>query len=931
MAIRNAETYNDDQLFDGEYSDSEGGNAFAEQLDLQHYLRILRKRKWPITLFTAAVIALASYYAFTATPVYSSTSTLLIEYQNSDLIQFDQLVGLDAESQDYYETQYELLRSRGLALRVVEHLNLWEHPELSPARAAAAGSSDQSPGALGKLSGMLGRDSLSSDAPTDLNDSLANSGSVNLDLENQRIDQMLDRTITESVTQPNGAGPSIILRPEALVSDDEFLSADQRRVVNNFMARLSIAPVRKTKLVKVTYESTDPNFAALVANVVGEQYIESYLDAKLELTTQASSWLNERLTELRAVLDESESRLIAFKEANGLVDVDGSVGRLNEQELLLATAELAQAQSDLAAKRDVFNEVQALRGQPEALESIPAIQADPLVQRVKIEQGQAQRALDELRNRYGERHPRVVDASSQLATLDTTLEGNINRVVGAISSDYQLVQQRVATIQSKLAQGKQEIQAIGTKKFELDELDREVATNREIYDTFFSRITEAKSADGLDNANARISDRALPALSPIKPQKELIIALAALASLVLSMLMALLYEQMDDTVKSTRDIEEKLGVKLLGILPLIKTGWFKKSEALPLNPEHIEDAKGTFVESVNTARTILSLDEGDEARQVIVVTSSVPGEGKSTTSINLAHSFGQLERVLIIDCDMRRPTLAKAAGLDRNVAGLSNLITQTAHAKKCLKRGMFGGSVDILPSGPLPEQPLELISSKRFEKILDELCQHYDRIIIDSAPTQAVSDALVISKLSDAVVYCVKSHETSLELVRRGLQRLRQVNAPLAGVIITQVDVDKIQSYGGDYYYQGYYDYYGYNNRGEAGRGGKIRLTRQELYEIRNDDREVELDLDYGLEQGAVRRGRGQQGVQRGGVARGSVTQSHTTHNESLDYNVQEDYDVGYEDELDMTTELNLPIRRPGGRLAKRGNLRPKSDNLDII
>jgi len=244
------------------------------------------------------------------------------------------------------------------------------------------------------------------------------------------------------------------------------------------------------------------------------------------------------------------------------------------------------------------------------------------------------------------------------------------------------------------------------------------------------------------------------------------------------------------------------------------------------------------------------MGDSNGSRQVIVVTSSVPGEGKSTTSINLAHSLGQLERVLIIDCDMRRPTLAKAAGLDRETTGLSSLITQAASASDCIKRGMFGGSVDILPSGPLPDQPLELLSSKRFEKILEQLKMHYDRIIIDSAPTQAVSDALVISRLSDAVVYCVKSHSTSIELVRRGLQRLRQVDAPLAGVIITQVDVDKLQSYGGDYYYQGYYDYYGYNDKASDtanGRAGnKIRLTQEELFAIKNDDREVELDLDFG-------------------------------------------------------------------------------------
>ena len=344
-----------------------------------------------------------------------------------------------------------------------------------------------------------------------------------------------------------------------------------------------------------------------------------------------------------------------------------------------------------------------------------------------------------------------------------------------------------------------------------------------------------------------MSDYARPPVAPVKPKKQLIVALAALASLVLSMLMAFLYETMDDTVKSTNDIEGKLGLKLLGILPLVKTGLLKRSSDLPLNPEEIPDKKGTFAEAVGTARTALCLDDGAQGRQVVVVTSSVPGEGKSTASINLAYSLGQLERVLLIDCDMRRPTIAKAAGLDRDTIGLSSLIADTAPARDCIRRGVWGGSVDVLPSGPIPDQPLELLSSKRFEKILESLRRHYDRIVIDSAPTQAVSDALVLSRHADAVVYVVKSHDTSIELVRRGIQRLRQAEARIAGALITQVDIDKITSYGGDYYYQGYYDYYGYNEKGERERtGGKIRLTQEELLAIKTDDRDVDLGLEAG-------------------------------------------------------------------------------------
>ena len=912
----------DDMNFNEGYGNDtdESGSAF-EQLDLQHYLRILRKFKMPITLFTAIITALAAYYAYTATPVYNATSTLLIESQANSPITFEQLVGAETENAEYYQTQYELLKSRGLAQRVVEKLNLWSHPEfssqsVSESQAQLAGSQtangipeQSSRGLSGAIESLKNLAGISTDATTE------NSGSdVVIDLDNPTAASQADAVQTERslvmdsdfAANADGAAFSLQLDADAF-GQGEQLTMDQQAVLGRFMSRLSVSPVRKTKLVNISFESPDPSMAAIVANTVGEEYINSYLDAKIELTTRASLWLNERLTQLKVTLDESEDRLIGFKQDNGLVDVGGSVGRLNEQELLLVTAELAQARSDLSARENLFREVQSLQGNAELLGALPAFQADPLIQRVKIDQGQAQRNLDELRNRYGERHPRVVDAMSQLQTLNATLEGHVARVVGSVTNDFQLTQQRVASIQAKLNVGKSDIAVIGTKKFELDALEREVTTNRSIYDTFFSRITEAKSADGLEAANARISDYALPPTRAFKPKKQLIIALAALGSLILSMLMAFLYEQMDETIKGTNDIEGKLGLKLLGILPLIKGGVFNRTQKLPLNPLDIPEKNRTFLEAVNTARTAICLDDGETPRKVITITSSVPGEGKSTASINLAFSLAQLERVLLIDCDMRRPTIAKAAGFDRNVAGLSNLITQTASAKQCIIRGAFGGNFDILPSGPLPEQPLELLSSKRFEKILEQLGKHYDRIVIDSAPTQAVSDGLVLAKLSDAVVYIVKSHDTSMELVKRGTMRLKQVNAPIAGVLITQVDIDKITAYGGDYYYQGYYDYYGYHDKSEGSKkdgktrgAGKLRLSQQELMEIRSDNSEVELDLDYGVSKNDASRA------------------MHDTH-----------------DEFDMTAELgqNAAARQASSSHAQSGRRRAQNlrDDLDII
>ena len=525
---RDAKTIDDDFSYDAErrdeFQDSE------DKLDIQHYMRILRKHKWPITLFTAAVTALAGYYAFTATPIYSATSTLLIESQRqANVVSIEELVGVDTEGSDYYQTQHELLKSRQLAERVISYLDIWKSEELYRSSSTPEGTPAQSDSAAGTE--VSATDSLMNKiegifSSSSTEETVSDSSDVILDLDDEQL--TADASSLDSGQGITGTTSRAALA-DGRQTRDELTERERNSVISNFMGRLTITPTRGTKLVKISYESVDPAFAAVVANTVSEQYIDSYLDSKLEMTSRASSWLNDRLGDLKEQLDVSEDKLIAYKQENGLVDVNGSVGRLNEQELLLATTELAEARSDLASASDLYNEVRAAQGQPELLESIVAIQADPLIQSVRTEQGQRQRELDELLNRYGDKHPRVVDARSRLESLNVTMNGHVSRVTGSIQKNYQLLQQRVASIESKLASGKEEILLLGTKRFELDELEREVATKRDLYNTFYSRITEAKSADGLETANARVSDYAVTPSFPVKPKKQLIIALAALA------------------------------------------------------------------------------------------------------------------------------------------------------------------------------------------------------------------------------------------------------------------------------------------------------------------------------------------------------------------------------------------------------------------
>lgn len=791
----------------------------SEPLVLEHYLFVLRKYLKPITLFTAVVCCLAAFYAFSVTPVYRASATLLLGEQTPNIVSIDELYGADSDDADYFATQLQLLQSRALAQRVITKLDLWHEPEFSD---------------------------FDTGADTTVPKDTAPEDSVVLNLTS-RLERLLDFLHNfenrPSATLPT---PSDAVDPNVTTATDTLYSERfEEQVVSEFLERLNIAAVGATTLVRISYESRNPELATNIANTVGEQFIENFLDSRRELNNSASTWLSVRLGELKADLEAAEDRLVSFQRANDLVDIQGDVGRLNDQQLLLDTTELSRARNQLDSARSLYNSVQQLRGTPELLETIPAVQADALVQRTKIEQGNVQRALDELLTRYGDRHPRVLDAKSELASISATLNRHLNRVADTITKDFEIARERVASVESKISEARSGAQLLGDKRFELESLQREVDSKRRVYDQYFTRLTETASQEGLETANAQFADVARIPLDPVKPRKAVIIAAATIGALLLSVLIAFLRETLDKTIKGTREVETELGVELLGVLPKIKRSFLKRKSDSPLSPDTFKDHQGKFGEAVNTIRTALSIDESSTPPKVIVVTSSVRGEGKSTSSLHIAQSLGQLERVLLIDCDLRRPSIARALGLKKSGPGLTSLISRATTAQRCVSRGVLGPNVDILPSGRLPDQPLELLSSKRFARIVAEASKHYDRVVIDSAPIQAVSDALVLCQLADAVVYVVKSHETPIELARRGLERLRRVGAPIKGVLVSQVDLDKVKTYSGNYSYQGYHDSYGFYKDDKERKSSRSRMKLDSKEAISNLMDEQKLDLGF--------------------------------------------------------------------------------------
>ncbi len=785
---------------EGEHS----GGVAPKKLDFLFYWRSLTKNRWPIALFTAFVTAIAIYYSQTTMPVYAANATLLLESQRANITSIEDLVSSDQESLDYYGTQLAILRSRALAERVIRQLE--QHENVSQTQLAEMLSPSNLQQLIGSLPQFIG---------PGLTKVLRQFG--------------FDRTSSigdeESISSTNVSVG--VPKDGAIDSTDLHADRELNEILSQFRQSLSIIPVVKTKLVTIVYESTDPEFSALVANAVADQYIESVLDRRNAFKDVTSKWMDGRAAELKSKLEESEKALLSFKKSNDLIDLNGGVGRLNEQELLLTSTELAAVRSELSNASDLYRKIQIFKAStPRLLETLSFVQNDILVRSVKTELAQAQRNLVELKNRFGPRHPVMIDAESRLESLSLTLNGHIERTVATFENDYQLLKQRVASLEANVELGKENLQTIGRQKITLEALDREVAANRDQYNRLYDRITETRITDGLDEANAVVAEAAWVPTDPIKPNKMLIIGLAILCSLMLSAVVSLLIEYLDDTVSSKEDIERRLKTKLLAVLPLVKQGDLQEKNALPLTPLDVGATSETFSEAVNTCRTALSIRHerdlnNDRDLQVILVTSSVPDEGKSTVALNLAYSFGQLQRTLLLDCDLRRPSIARALGMPAIDVGLSSLLQLNAPAVNCFKFNVLD-SFDCMTSGPIPDQPLEMLASAKFALALEKLRKYYDKIIIDSSPTHVVSDALVLSKLSDGVVYVVKPHETPIKLVHSGLTRLIEARAPVVGVCMTQVDINNSKSYGGLDFHGFGMDYHGHGRLyGYSGKLGK--------------------------------------------------------------------------------------------------------------
>jgi len=741
-----------------------------EELDLQKYWRVIRKHLWSILGLAFSVAILTYLILLTMTPIYKATSSLIIEPKaRQKIISIDDVVGIDAAGAEYFMTQIEVLKSLSIARRVIQKLPAEFNGHVSPAKA---------------------------------NDEPESDGWREWLKEN-----VLPDWINDLMIQSDGGGKPLTVDPVD-------------KLAGQILGSLTITPIRNTHIIQISIEDPNPERAMRIANLIGVAYIESQQEMRQETSEQSARWLADRVEKLRTDLLVSEKQLTDYMESQGLINLtqggddkaSSGVMSLSAGELSDRHGKLNEAHRKRVELETLHAQVAALNGRyPENIATLPGIYEDGGIQALKSQEHDALAQLKQVESKYGVQHPDRRAAQSRVDSVRAALQRQIGVAISGLRNQLEAARATEAALTKGFEQSKSRVQDISRKDSRLNEFRREVETNRNLYELFFNRLKETTQTRDLSATNATILDPAQPPTAPFKPQKKKITLLAGLMALLAGIGLAFLLEQLDTSLKSPEEMEEKLGIPFLGLLPFDQL----THDGKMLSYE--EDSLSSFAEAVRSIRTGVIFGTLNHPRPIVMITSASPGEGKTTAILNMAASMAQLKRVLLIEADLRKPQIGKRLNLPLRSPGICNLIVGDEEMSHCIFP--IRENLDVIPSGRIPPNPLEMLSSPRFAELLAKFREEYEMIIIDAPPVGPVSDPIVLSRLTDAVLFVVRAQKSQVKQVQQAISRLRRVQAPLTGVILNFADVMRERYY--KYHYHNYYQYgYGYgeykSNKEEA-------------------------------------------------------------------------------------------------------------------
>ncbi len=726
-----------------------------EHIDIRDYLQVILKRKWSaITAFAIIVITVA-IHSFTATPIYEAAARLVIEKENPNVVSIEEVMAVDSSGTDYYQTQYRIIESRTVAREVIMRLHLNKSEEFFP---------KPKDGLISNIKNSIG----------------------------EILDSWEDSVTSLLTTKNNKTATDAFDEDSALVTE--------------FIERIEISPIRNSRLVDVSFQAKDPVLATNIVNTLARAYIDQNLETKLLAAQDAVKWLHSRIEEERKKVEEAEQALLRYKERYGIItDFSSDVEKVTAQKLAELNTQVVEAESKRVEAETRYKQASALLGSPDMLDSIPEVLNNELIRQIKTMEVELYKRVSELGKKYGQKHPRMVAIEAELKTLQKRKAQEINRVIHSLRNEYRVTLAKESSLKTALAKQKKESLDLNQKAIQYGVLKRETESARNMYAVLIKRFKETTLTEDMRAGNIRVIDRAEVPEHQVKPRKKLNILLAVIIGLVTGIGLTFFLEYLDNTIKIPEDVKQHLKIPYLGPVPLFES----EKEGNPgetMGPDLVSFhlPKSTASESFRGIRTSILLSSAEVAPQIILVTSAGPREGKTVTAANIAVTMAQSDnKVIILDCDMRRPKIHKLFGISRE-HGLSNFLASSSDVEGAtVSTGI--PNLDVMPCGPIPPNASEILGSKRMVTLLNTLRKRYTRIIIDSPPSTAVTDAVVLSKSVDGVILVIRAGETIRQMAKNGVVQFEAVGAPILGAILNAVDLGR-DSY---YYYQYYYYYYG--------------------------------------------------------------------------------------------------------------------------
>jgi len=715
----------------------------SQESTMREYLRVLIKRKWMVTAVIVGIFMAVAIASLRQTPIYEAACQIVINKADSNLITFKD----SGPVVDYYDptdldTEVRILQSDLMALQVIRQLNLDKRPEFG-------GRADQK--------------------------------------------------------QPN-------LVADPLQTDSNRTSA----LLGGFRGNLHVTLIPNTRIIEIHYTSTDPQLAASAVNTLAATYVEQNFKTKFESTMQASDWLSKQLVDLQMKVETSQEKLVRYQKEHEIFGVDDKQNIITEK-LDELNKEMTASEFDRMQKEAVYRQTQS--NDPVAVSAAivadstgsGTVTASALLDKLREQQAALRIQIADLSTQFGPAYPKITQLNNQLKEIDHQLQSETNKAVDHLKGQYLAALQRENMLRASFEKQKQEANKLNESAIEYSILKRDVDSNRTLYEGLLEKLKEAGVTAGLRSNNFRIINAARVPTSPSEPNIPRNLAFALVLGVISGVGLAFLLENLDNTVRTPEQAQAISGLPSLGMIPLgsksANHGSTGKRLALTASKEVVETVtqvrpQSQMAESYRALRTSLLLSNLGAPPKVIMVTSARPQEGKTTTSINTAIVLAQKGvRVLLVDADLRRPSIHKTLGMGPR-SGLSNVLTGSATVQQTITTSPILPNLFIMPAGTPPPNPAELLASSNMRDLIVELRGLYDHIVIDTPPTLSVTDAVVLSPRADATILVIRSGQTTKPALRRARDILTQVNAHIAGVLLNAVDLTSP-----DYYY--YYEYQG--------------------------------------------------------------------------------------------------------------------------